>query len=185
MMMNGVKTVGWRARTPGVLTLVLCAGSCSSFRRVTPPEPVAVAPQIRVDTVTVTRQVPAPLPDGTPAELCLASGLALQIIVATNGDTLIGPRRVSLRDLTGLVFEGRYADGQPWFLKSDPIRFERRSYRKVEEPRSLKCEDLKQVGENAGIPLFADLMVLSPMETIYVPVSPGRFQPYRTTLPRR
>jgi len=41
------------------------------------------------------------------------------------------------------------------------------------------------VGEHNGIPLFADIMVLSPIETIYVPVSPGRFQPYRTTLPKR
>ncbi|MGH7471344.1 MAG: hypothetical protein ACRENP_25625 [Longimicrobiales bacterium] len=138
-----------------------------------------------MDTIRVTHQVNATLPDGTPAELCLASGLALHILVATNGDTLIGPRRVALRDLEGLVFEGRYAGSQVWFQKADPIRFERRSYRKFEEPRNLKCEDLKQVGENAGIPLFADLMVLSPIETIYVPVSPGSFQPYRTTLPRR
>jgi hypothetical protein len=85
----------------------------------------------------------------------------------------------------GLIFEGRYADGESWFDKADPIRFERRTYRLFEEPRTLKCEDLKQVGENAGVPLFADLMVLSPIETIYVPVSPGRFQPYRTILPRR
>ena len=44
---------------------------------------------------------------------------------------------------------------------------------------------LKQVGENDGVPLFADLMVLTPIETIFVPVAPGRFQTYRTTLPRR
>ena len=118
-------------------------------------------------------------------ELCLSSGYPLKIHLTANGDTLIGERRVPIKELTGLVIEGAYARHKAWFQKGEQIRFDRRMYKRMEPVTSLKCEDLKQVGENDGVPLFADLMVLSPIETIYLPVSPGQFQPYKTTLPRR
>jgi hypothetical protein len=146
-----------------------------------PPPP----PPPRVDTVIVTKEVHPPLPDGTPTELCLSSGYPLIIHLAANGDTLIGERRIPKKELTGLVIEGTYARHKAWFQKGEQIRFDRRMYKRMEPLTSLKCEDLKQVGENDGVPLFADLMVLSPIETIYVPISPGQFQPYKTTLPRR
>lgn len=133
----------------------------------------------------VTREVAPPVPDGTAVELCLSTGHGLTVHLAANGDTLIGDRRVPIRELTGLVIEGAYARNKPWFQKSEQIRFDRRMYSKVDLPAGLKCEDLKQVGENDGVPIFADLMVLSPIETIYVPIAPGQFQPYRTALPRR
>jgi hypothetical protein len=172
----------WRVFVIVLGTTTLAA--CNPFAR--KPEPPAPPPPPRVDTVTVTKEVPPPLPEGMAADICLSTGYSLQVHVGTSGDTLIGARRVPLSDLRpGIVFEGRYANGQTWFDKAEPIRFERRSYRKLELPLSLKCEDLKSIGEHNGIPLFADLMVLSPIETIYVPVAPGRFQPYRTTLPRR
>jgi hypothetical protein len=44
---------------------------------------------------------------------------------------------------------------------------------------------LKEVGEFEGVPLFAMLDAASPIETVYVPIRPGLFQSYRTTLPRR
>ncbi|MEX2284447.1 MAG: hypothetical protein WEE89_18300 [Gemmatimonadota bacterium] len=160
--------------------------SCSVLRpRPAPPPPTPPPAPSRVDTVIVTREVPPPLPDGTEVELCLATGYGLKVRLAANGDTLIGDRRVPTRALTGLVIEGSYARSKSWFQKGEQIRFDRRMYRKVDLPAGLKCEDLKQVGENDGVPLFADLMVLSPIETIYVPIAPGQFQPYRTTLPRR
>lgn len=174
----------------GATLSVLVSGilvGCGSFRRVSPPAPAPpAAPRVDTVTLTVAREVSPALPGGTPAEICLATGLSLQIQIASSGDTLVGPRRVPLRELQpGLAFEGRYADGQAWFAKAEPIRFERRDYRKLDQPVALKCEDLKRVGEHNGIPFFADIMVLSPIETILVPVGPGRFQPYRTTPPKR
>jgi hypothetical protein len=167
-----------------VLGMTILLAACSRFARKQAAAPPAPPP--RVDTVTVTKEVPPPLPEGTAADICLSTGYSLQIHVGSAGDTLIGSRRVPLRELQpGIVFEGRYANGQSWFVKAEPIRFERRSYRKLELPLALKCEDLKQIGEHNNVPLFADLMVLSPVETIYVPIAPGRFQPYRTALPRR
>jgi hypothetical protein len=175
---------GFWKRALALLAIGL-ATSCSMLRPKPLPPPPAPPPEIRVDTVIVTREVPPPLPDGTAVQLCLATGFPLTIRIAANGDTLIGERRVPIRELTGLVIEGVYASQKVWFQKNEQIRFDRRMYRKVEMPAGLKCEDLKKVGENDGVPLFADLMVLSPIETLYVPVGPGQFQPYRTTLPRR
>ncbi len=168
-----------------VMLAIAGVSACSLLRPKPAPPTPPPAPPPKVDTVIVTREVPPPLPDGAPLQLCLSTGYSLNIRVAANGDTLVGERRVPLRELTGLVIEGAYARTKPWFQKGDQIRFDRRMYRKVEPVASLNCEDLKQVGENDGVPLFADLMVLSPIETIYVPIAPGQFQPYKTTLPRR
>jgi hypothetical protein len=156
-------------------------GPCSK----TPP-PAAPAPPPRVDTVVVTKEVPAPLPDGTPAQICLSTGFSLPVLIAASGDTLIGEGRVSIKQTRpGFVFEGGYSEGKPWFASGQPITFEKRSYKKDGEPKSLKCEDLKQVGDNAGVPLFADLAAPPPLETIFVPIQPGVYQAYKTTLPRR
>jgi hypothetical protein len=167
--------------------LILCAASgCNWIRpKPEPPPPAPPPPPPRVDTVIVTREVAPPLPEGTPAELCLSTGFPLNVHIAASGDTLIGERRIPLREVPGLVIEGQYASQKQWFIKGDQIRFDRRLYRKLETVTTPKCEDLKQVGENDGVPLFADLMVLTPIETIFVPIGPGRFQTYRTTLPRR
>jgi hypothetical protein len=56
-------------RTTLGCVLLLGFGPCGR----TPP-PAAPPPPPRVDTVTVTREVPAPLPDGTPAQICLSTG---------------------------------------------------------------------------------------------------------------
>jgi hypothetical protein len=151
----------------------------------TPPA-AAPAPPPRVDTVTVTREVPAPLPDGTPSQICLSTGFSLPVLIAANGDTLIGDARVSIKQTRpGFVFEGGYAEGRPWFAAGQPISFEKRSYRKDGDPKNLKCEDLKQVGDNSGVPLFAEFSAPPPLEFIFVPIRPGVYQMYRTTLPRR
>jgi hypothetical protein len=83
------------------------------------------------------------------------------------------------------VFEGGYAAGKPWFVTGQPITFEKRSYKKDGEPKKMNCEDLKEVGENLGVPLFADFSAPPPLEVIFVAIQPGVYQAYRTTLPRR
>ena len=169
-----------------VLGVCACAlltgiGPCNRNPPATPPPPPP-----RVDTLIVTREVaPAP-PEGTPAEICLSTGFAIPVLIAADGDTLIGQARVSIKQLRpGFGFEGAYAQGKAWLAKGDPIRFERRVYRKDSQPANWKCEDVKQVGAHDGVPLFADLLAPSPLERILVPVQPGVFQAYKTTLPRR
>ena len=151
-------------------------------------QPPAVVPEPlppRVDTVIVTKEVIPPLPEGTPDTVCLSTGFPMPVRIAANGDTLIGERRVRLQDIRpGLVFEGAYAAGKPWVDKGE-ITFERRVYRKFGTVNTLECDDLKQIGEQEGVPLFADAGAPSPVETIQVPLMPGRFQAFRTTLPRR
>ena len=161
------------------LALVPALGPCGK----TTPVPAPVPP--RVDTVRVTREVAPPLPEGTPLTICLSTGFPLTVLVAANGDTLIGSQRIRVQQVRpGLVFEGNYAGGRPW-LDSGVLTFERRNYMKAGIPHPLKCDDLKEVGAFDGVPLFADLGAPSPVETLLVPLKPGIFQAFRTTLPRR
>ena len=166
-----------------VLVLVLVLSGFGPCTRVS--KPVTAPPPPRVDTVVVTQQVQAPLPDGTPAIICLSSGFPMPVLIAANGDTLIGERRVRLQDVRpGLVFEGTYAGERDWLRKGE-FQFERRTYRKQGDPGEMKCDELKDIGEYDGVHLFAMLAAPSPVELIYVPVRPGVFQAFRTQLPRR
>ena len=153
---------------------VQLAGPCSK-KPPTPPPP----PQIRVDTVIVTREVAPPLPEGTPARVCLSTGYPMPILISASGDTLVGERRVRVQDVRpGLVFEGSYAAGKPWIDKGQ-FTFERRTYTKFGTRNALDCDMLKQIGEYDGIPLFADVGAKSPVETIQVPLGPGVWQAFR------
>src|SRR5688500_13040018 len=85
------------------LSVALALGAGSVFRPKPAPAPEPPPPPPpRVDTVIVTREVPPPLPEGAPVELCLSSGYPLKIHLAANGDTLMGERRVPKKELTGL-----------------------------------------------------------------------------------
>ena len=103
-------------------------GACGK----TPP-PSAPAPPPRVDTVVVTKEVPAPLPEGTASEICLSTGFSLPVVIAASGDTLIGEGRVSIKQTRpGFVFEGGYAEGKPWFASAQPITFLARNHAHVD-----------------------------------------------------
>jgi hypothetical protein len=168
------------------LLLIIIGVGCRRERTAAPVPPADSSSVARVDTVVVTREVAAALPQGTPGKICLSTGFPLAIIVTSTGDTLIGESRLSLRNLpAGVVLEGLYAQGATWLSKGTPITFERRSYRKSGAVVTLQCEDLKQVGTHANVPLFAPLTAPSPLQLFYVPVAPGRFQAYVTTLPPR
>lgn len=135
------------------------------------------------DTVTVEREVEPPLPTGTPSTICLATGEEAEVLVTAQGDTLVGPRRVSIRTLRpGVVFAGDYAEGRDWFENDEPITYEEREYQKSGNPVRLDCPDIVQIGEHMGVPLFAMRTAEEPYEEIYVPVRPGVFQAYETGL---
>lgn len=149
----------------------LLAG-CSVLR----PEPQI---QVRVDTVTVTQQVEPPLPEGRPVDLCLSTGVTVPIHIAANGDTLIGEKRVPLKQLRPAVgFAGAYAQDKDFYLRGDAVTFERRNYRRAGVERVRACDELKQVGSHQGVPVFAEVTARDPLPAIIIPVRPGLFQDY-------
>ncbi len=134
------------------------------------------------DTVVVTRQVAPPLPTGQAATICLATGENVSVLVTAQGDTLVGPSRTSIAQLrqSGVVFAGDYASGRTWFENNQDITFERRQYQKSGGTVRLNCPDLMRVGEYQGVPLFVNRGAERPYTTLYVPVTPGVWQPYES-----
>jgi hypothetical protein len=137
------------------------------------------------DTVIVEREVAPPLPTGTPASICLATGENAQVMVTAQGDTLVGPQRVSIRTLRpGVVFAGTYAEGRDWFTSDQAIPFERANYSKSGGEVRLDCANIARIGEHMGVPLFAESTANRPFQRIFVPVRPGVWQAYETGLQR-
>lgn len=135
------------------------------------------------DTVTVTREVAPPLPTGTATDLCLATGETATVYVTAQGDTLVGPNRISIRTLRpGVVFAGSYAQGRGWFENDEAVTFEERNYDKSGGEVRLECPNTMRVGEYQGVPLFAERTAERPFETLYVPVRPGIWQAYQAGL---
>ena len=135
------------------------------------------------DTVMITREVAPPMPQGTPTEICIATGENVTIYLTTQGDTLVGPNRVLLGSLgSGVAFAGEYADGRGWFEADEPIEFEEREYVQSGGEVGLDCGSIMRVGDYDGVPLFADVDASSPFETLYVPVRAGVWQAYQTDL---
>jgi hypothetical protein len=151
--------------------------------------PVVVPDTVRLpapppDTVRVTVETAPPLPTGTPTQICLATGEAVEVFVTAQNDTLVGPSRVSIRTLRpGVVFAGTYAEGREWFVEDAPITFEEREYLKSGGEVVLECPNLIRVGEFMGVPLFVTRTAERPFQTLYVPVRPGVWQAYEAGLP--
>lgn len=180
----------YRSRKFGVLgSVALCPadGFLCKPELMERPEPEVRIERIVTppDTVIVERQVAPPLPTGTPANICLATGENVQVFVTAQGDTLVGPQRVSIRTLRpGVVFAGNYAAGAEWFTADRAITFERANYNKSGGEVRMDCANITRVGEHMGVPLFAEGTASRPFQRLYVPVSPGVWQAYETGLQR-
>ncbi|MDP2958026.1 MAG: hypothetical protein Q8N53_16490 [Longimicrobiales bacterium] len=150
------------------------------------PEPQIIQlPAPPADTVRITRDVERPLPDGTPAMVCLATGENVEVRVTAQGDSLVGPTRAPIRTLRpGVVFAGTYAEGRDWYTSGADITFEKGTYSKSGNEVRLDCAQIMRVGENMGVPLFAMRNAERPYATLYVPVRPGVWQAYQTGLRR-
>ena len=160
---------------------ILCRPSLMA--RASPDTVTVRLPAPPPDTVTVTREVAPPLPTGTTANICLATGQNEQVLITAQGDTLVGPSRISIRTLRpGVVFAGEYAEGRDWFETDQPVTFEDRSYQKSGGEVRLECADIMRVGEFMGVPLFAQRNAARPFQMLYVPVRPGIWQAYQTGL---
>jgi hypothetical protein len=163
------------------LAVVALTAGCRFIPQPAAPAPV-VPPLPRVDTVTITRDVAPPIPAGTAAELCLSTGQNITIHISPEGDTLVGPARTRLRDLPGITFAGTYARGHSWFTRDEQVRFENRNYMRLGSAARQDCNDLKNVGDFEGVPVFAEIAAPAPLALIYVPVRPGYFQAYATRI---
>jgi len=170
------------APRPGTMNLGLQAGISLLFRdRV--EERIVQLPAPPPDTVRITTQVQAPLPEGTATQICLSTGQSTTVYITPQGDTLVGANRIAVSALgAGVGFAGEYADGRDWYVADSPIPFQQREYRRSGGNVSLNCANIRQVGEHLGVPLFADTNAQAPFATIYVPVRPGVWQAYQTDL---
>jgi hypothetical protein len=137
--------------------------------RMPPPPP---------DTVIVGEGVGASAPAGSPRDICLSTGRSHRVYVSPSGELLVGPDRVPVSELEGMVFEGTYAEGERWFTAGEAIQFEARTYRKSGDEVRLACENIMRVGDHEGVRLFADADADKPYVRIYVPVRPDAWQAY-------
>jgi hypothetical protein len=169
-------------------SLALCPGDgllCKPSTMERPEPEIIQLPAPPPDTVRVTREVERPLPDGTPATVCLATGENVQVRVTAQGDTLVGPSRASISTLRpGVVFAGAYSENAGWFTGDEDITFENRAYSKSGNEVRLDCAQTMRVGEHMGVPLFAMRNAERPFETVFVPVRPGVWQAYQAGLRR-
>lgn len=173
----------FRSRKIGVTgSMAFCAaagGFCKPSLIDRPAPDTVTLPAPPPDTTFVERMVEPELPTGTPTTICLSTGASVQVYVTPQLDTLVGPSRVSVRDLRpGIVFAGVYAENQQWFVDDEEIELERRAFSRSGNPRSLNCNDIMRVGEYEGVPLFAERSAERPLEMIFVPVRPGVWQAY-------
>lgn len=173
----------FRSRKVGLTgSVAFCAadgGLCKPRLADRPAPDTVTLPAPPADTVYVERNVAPELPTGRPTSICLSTGASVQVYVTPQLDTLVGPGRVSVRDLRpGIVFAGVYAEDRQWFVDDEAIQLERRAFSKSGNPRSLECDDIMRVGEYEGVPLFAERSAERPLEMIFVPVRPGVWQAY-------
>lgn len=172
-----------------LVSLALCPGSGGLLckpRLMDRPEPqVMQLPAPPPDTVVITRTVERPLPSGTPALVCLATGENLQVQVSAQGDTLVGPTRAPIATLRpGVVFAGEYAEGTEWYQNDEAVSFKDRNYDRSGNEVRLDCGNIVKVGDFRGVPLFATRDAEEPYQTLYVPVRPGVWVTYQAGLRR-
>lgn len=166
-----MRSFGGRAvRRSGVFGLTLLA-ACSTLK----PKPQIIT---KTDTVTVTKEVPAPLPTGDTATICLGNGMPVSVLI-NKTDTLIGEQRVKLKDVRpALDFAGRYFES-----RADTLRFEKRLYRRQGVPVTHACDELKEVGAYNGVSVFAFVDAPNNLPLIFLPIRPGLFQHYAPDKP--
>lgn len=160
------------------MTLAACGGE-------PPPEPPPPDTVVRLDTITITREVEPPLPEGRLSNICLANGQSVEIRISPAGDTLVGQQRVALSDLgPAIEFVGSYAGGEMWFVDDEPLTFENREFSQFGQPASRDCRSMKIVGDAHGVNIFAEVTASSPFRILFVPVRPGVFQSYQAQVGR-
>jgi hypothetical protein len=160
-----------------VVLMAVVVSGCSYLQ----PKPQIIT---KTDTVTVVKEVPAPPPPlaaGDSVDICLSTGMTAIVHITAARDTLIGDARIPISAVRpSLSFAGAYAQQWP-----DTVRFEKRLYRKHGVVKRKTCDELKNVGELMGIPVFAEVTAPQPLPMIIIPMRPGGFQDYVLPTPAR
>ena len=144
----------------------------------TEPDTVWIPPP-PPDTVVVRVVEDEPEVEGTDAALCLSSGQAVPIRLTADGDTLVGPERVSVRAARpNLDFAGTYASGAFWYESGQDIAFEGALFQKSPDTFPLDCRQILRVGVHEGVPLFSVVSAERPLAVLFVPVRPGLWHRY-------
>jgi hypothetical protein len=104
--------------------------------------------------------------------------MTAHVLIAANGDTLVGSQRVSIKTLQPAInFAGAYAADHAAFT-TDTLRFEKRVYRRSGVAQKRVCDELKMIGSYDGVPIFAEITAREPLTTVIIPLKPGIFQDY-------
>ncbi len=170
-------TTVYRSSRYGVMVSVaLCPGSgllCKP-ELIERPEPIQL-PAPPPDTVVIERTNEVLVQLTEERTLCLATG--------EDGTVLATPQGAEVISLDALG--GAYAGEAEWFNDDSEIEHAGNPYEKAGDEVSLNCATITRVGEWMGVPLFAESAATGedPLPMVYVPVSPGRWQPYE--LPAR
>ena len=171
----------FRSRKWGVrMALALCPQELNLckpelLQRVQPDTVVLPAPP--PDTVLVERT--DPVPTATPLDLCLATGSTVRVHLTPDGDTLVGPDRVSLRTSgAGVALAGRYAGGLDWYDSGEDLTFDARTYLPTGSSSALDCAGLVQVGTRDGVPIMVGRNAAPPYDSLWVPERPGLWRRY-------
>jgi len=168
----------YRSSRFGVMaSLALCPGGSGLLCRpelMPRPEPIQL-PAPPPDTVVIERTTEVPIELSMERTLCLATG--------ENGTVMATPEGAEVIAVEALG--GVYAADAEWFNNDSEIEHGGYPYEKVGEQIDPNCATITRVGEWMGVPLFAESAAAGedPIPMIYVPVTPGRWQPYE--LPAR
>lgn len=173
----------YRSTKFGVLgSVALCLkelGTCRPQLLERPPPDTIALPAPPPDTVVVVRGTPPARPSDRVVELCLATGDAVEVLITVRGDTLMGPKRVSLSGVRpALVFAGTYAQGKAFYEDGGPVTFDGRRYASTASLIRANCAEIERAGEYRGVPLFADRGAARPPAAIYLPVRAGVWRRY-------
>jgi hypothetical protein len=110
-------------------------------------------------------------------------------VVSTIGDEeaylprLLGVEANSVSRDTLLAPEGAaYAAGQAWYVDRLSIQMDERIYLPYGPPRPLSLNDLRRVGVLDRVSVYAERREPAE-EVLYIPISPGEYQPYQTIGP--
>ena len=162
----------YRSSRYGILaSFALCpaGGFLCSPDLIQRPEPLQL-PAPPPDTVVIERTNEVRIPLTEERTLCLATG---------EEETVLGtPEGAELIALTALG--GAYAGEAEWFNDDSEIEHADNPYEKAGGEVSPNCNSITRVGEWLGVPLFAESASTGedPLPMVYVPVAPGRWQPY-------
>ena len=174
---NLENTTEYRSSRYGIVASVaLCPGSgllCKP-ELIERPEPIQL-PAPPPDTVVIERTNEVPVPLSEDRMICLATG--------ENGTVLRTDQGAELITLGALA--GAYAGEAEWFNDDSAIEHDGNPYEKAGGQVSLNCGTITRVGEWMGVPLFAESASTGEemLPMVYVPVTPGSWQPYE--LPAR